>query len=92
MSDDPALQLHHKIQLGDEGGVPSQAMEHIVLQAAGAIDIPEALPDQFLHLTAVVAGFVADGDAHCFISFLIVLIQKRNVTISKVLFFEQQFS
>ena len=62
LPDELPVPLHHKIQLRHEGGVLPDAVEHIVLPAAGAVDVPERLPGQVFHGPVIVPGFGTDGD------------------------------
>ena len=67
LADEPAIGFHHKVQFRDEGGILPQAMQDIVLQAAGPIDVPECLTDEVFHLVIFSLPLVADDISivHC---------------------------
>ena len=57
LSDHLAVQHHDKVQLRHEGRVVPVAVQHIVLHAAGAIDVPKGLAGQGFGVSIVVLCF-----------------------------------
>ena len=60
MSYDFAIDFHHEIELRDEIGVGTEAVEHEMLGAPGAIDIPECLAGEVFHFAVVLRLFEPD--------------------------------
>ena len=56
------VQLHDEVQLRHKCRVIPIAVQHIVLHAAGAVDIPEGLAGQVFNGTVIVFGFQTNGD------------------------------
>jgi hypothetical protein len=52
-----AVFLHHKVKFRDEVGVGSVLVEHIMLQASRAIDIPKRLAREVLYLSIIFGLF-----------------------------------
>jgi hypothetical protein len=52
--------LHYEIQFRDKGGVVPQAVQDIMLQAAGTIDVPEGFTDEVFYLMIFGFPLVAD--------------------------------
>jgi hypothetical protein len=61
MSDNLPVVLHHEVELGDEVGVRTVLVEHKVLGASRAVDVPECFAREVLHLAPVLGLFQADG-------------------------------
>ena len=59
------VQLHHQVQFRHKGRIVTEAVEHIVLRAPGAVDIPEGFPDQVFYGPVVLLGFTADDQIVC---------------------------
>ena len=62
MADKTALLLHHEVQFRDEIRIAPVLIQHEVLRAAGAVNIPEGLPREVFH-RAVFFGFL-QSDFH----------------------------
>ena len=62
MPNELAVPLHDQIQLRHKVRILTQHMDHIVLQAAGAVHIPKSLPGQILYGSVVCQCFPADDD------------------------------
>ena len=60
MSYDFAIDFHHEIELRDKIGVGTEAVEHEMLGAPGAIDIPECLAGEIFHFAVVLRLFEPD--------------------------------
>lgn len=60
LADQLAIQLEHKIQLGDKVGMLTQAVHQIVVAAAGGMHIPERTAGQRLDGVPVGGGFMTD--------------------------------
>ena len=54
--------FHHEIQLWDKGRVIPQTVQDIVLQAAGAINVPERFADEVLYIAVFKFPLVADNE------------------------------
>ncbi len=50
---DDGSHFHHEIQLWNEVGIVSVLVEHIMLCASWAVNVPERLARQVFHLTPV---------------------------------------
>ena len=61
MSYDFAIGFHHEIELRDEIGVGTEAVEHEMLGAPGAIDIPERFAGEIFHFAVVLRLFEPDS-------------------------------
>ena len=64
IADDPAVQLRHESEGGNEIGMAAHGMDKIMLVRAGLIDVPEGLAGHFLHGTVVLFRFRPD-DRSC---------------------------
>ena len=60
MSYDFAIDFHYEIELRDEIVVGTEAVEHEMLGAPGAIDIPECLAGEVFHFAVVLRLFEPD--------------------------------
>ena len=56
------VQLHHKVQLRHEIRVAAIAMQHIVLCAAGMVNIPKRLAGQVFNVAIVVFVLQTNGN------------------------------
>ena len=61
MSYDFAIDFHYEIELRDEIGVGTEAVEHEMLGAHGAIDIPERFAGEIFHFAVVLRLFEPDS-------------------------------
>jgi hypothetical protein len=52
-----AVLFHHEVELWDKVGIAPVPVEHIVLGAAGTIDVPESLAGEVLYLTVILRLF-----------------------------------
>ena len=60
MADDLPVFLHHEIQFRDKVRVIAILIQHIMLRASGAIDIPKSLPREILHFAVIGRCFKSD--------------------------------
>lgn len=56
------VQLHDEVQFRHKSRVIPIAVQHIVLHAAGAVDIPEGLAGQILNGSVIVFRFQTNGN------------------------------
>lgn len=61
MADQPAVPLHHEIQLRDKGGIVPEDVQDIMLQTSGAVHVPKGLARQLFRFAVVVFRFQTDG-------------------------------
>ena len=52
-----AILFHDEVQIRHESRIISQLMQHIVLQTAGTVDVPECFPDKVFHFAVFIFSF-----------------------------------
>ena len=57
----PFADGHDKVEFGNEGRVGAQAMQDVMFEASGTVDVPEGFADEVLHVVAFLGTFVSDG-------------------------------
>ena len=57
VADHAAVLFHHEVQLRDEVRMAAILIQHKMLRASGAINVPECLPREVLHLAVIGRGF-----------------------------------
>ena len=62
LSDQLAVQFHNEVQFRHKSRVIPIAVQHIVLHAAGAVDIPKGFAGQVFHGSVIVFRFQTDGN------------------------------
>ena len=57
MANDVAVLFHHKVEFGDEIGIVPELVEHKMLSASGAVNVPECFAGEVVYLV-VIAGLL----------------------------------